>query len=355
MDEERRAFLGKLLGIPSPSGFEAEAAACWRSEAERFADRTWWDIHGNSYASVNEQGGPVIMLAAHIDEIGMVITNIDDRGFLRFEQNGYDLQGLPGQRVRISGTDGPILGVIGRKTVQWQTNAEKRKAVAVEDLWIDIGARSRGGAAKHLEIGAPAVIDASFSLLGDGAAVARGFDDRVGAFVVVESLRLAAMREPKARIVGVATVQEEVGTRGAQTSAYKLNPDVCIVVDVGNINDMPGMESFRQQQGDRCLGAGPLITRGPNTNPELFDLLCSTADSHEIPYQVRASSRLTGTDANPIQVTRGGVATALVSIPTRYMHSPSEVIHLDDIEYAAQLIAHVAAAIEAESSRFVPD
>jgi len=354
MDKGRVEFLRKCVDTISPSGFEEEISRIWRAEADKFADRTWADANGNAYAVVNEGGSPRIMLAGHIDEIGLMITYIDDKGYLSFAPiGGWDPQVLPGQRVRIRGKDGVIIGVVGRKPIHLLETEERKKVVKIDELWIDIGAKDKEDAEEHVSIGDPGVLDYGFETLLNDLVAARAFDDRVGAFVVLEAARLAAKMNPKAAIYAVGTVQEEIGMRGAHTSAFGIDPQVGIAVDVGFATDTPGMGDEKKKVGDIAMGKGPMIARGPNINPKLFEILVSTAKKHKIPYQVEAEPRETGTDTDVIQLTRAGVATGLISIPNRYMHSPCEVVHLGDLENIAKLIAHTVTSID-DKTDFIP-
>ena len=354
MEKERVEFLRRCMETVCPSGFEEEISHVWRKEADRFAERTWADSHGNSFAVVNEDGTPRVMLAGHADEIGLMITYIDDNGYLSFAGiGGWDPQVLPGQRVWIQGMTGPILGVIGRKPIHLLEEEERKKVVKIEDLWIDIGAKDKEDVASLVEIGDPAVLDYSFAELRNDLVVSRGFDDRVGAFLVLEAARLVAAMNPKASVYAVATVQEEVGLRGARTSAFGIDPQVGIAVDVGFATDTPGMDKEKKKVGEVTMGKGPIIARGPNINPKLFKLFVETAKEKKIPYQIEGAPRGTGTDANAIQLTRAGVATGLISVPNRYMHSPCEIVHLGDLENIARLIAHTVVRID-ERTDFIP-
>jgi tetrahedral aminopeptidase len=349
------SFLETLMGIASPASFEAEAARAWRVEAGAFADRTWADQHGNSFAAVNEGGRPRVMLAGHIDEIGLFVTYIDDRGFLYFRTlGGFDPQVLPGQRVRIRTREGTLLGVIGRKPVHLMRDEDGKKVVRVEELWIDIGARDKKDAEGIVEIGDAGVLDYGYERLRDDLVVARGFDDRIGAFVVLEAARLLAAKRPRCGVVAVATVQEEVGLRGATTSAFGLDPAVGIAVDVTFAMDTPGAEEDRKRMGETALGKGPSILRGPNANPRLTRLIMDTAADSGIAYQIEADPRPYGTDASAIQISRSGVVAALVSVPNRYMHSPCEMVSLKDVEKCAELLAAVCLRID-ESTSFIQD
>jgi len=347
MEKERLEFFKKYMATICPTGYEEEASRVWCEEAGQFADRTWVDLHGNAFAVVNEGGSPRIMLAGHADEIGLQISYINKEGYLFFSGlGGWDPQILPGQRVRIRTDSGIVLGVIGRKPIHLLNQEERKKVVKLEDLWIDIGANDKKEASKLVAIGDAAVLDYDFIELRNGLVVGRGLDDRVGAFTVLEAARLTKEMNPKAAIYAVATVQEEIGVRGATTSAYGIDPKVGIAVDVGFATDTPTLDSEKKRVGEADMGKGPIVTRGPNINPKLFRLFTDAAAANDIPYQAKSYPRGTGTDARAIQVTRAGVATGLVGLPSRYMHSPSEVVHLDDIENAARLIAHAVAQID---------
>ncbi|MBC7093552.1 M42 family metallopeptidase [Candidatus Bipolaricaulota bacterium] len=354
MDKGKIGFLERFLATISPSGFEAEAAGVWREEAAKFAERTWGDLHGNAFAVVHEAGSPRVMLAGHMDEIGLMVAHIDDHGYLYVRAiGGWDSQMLPGQRVWIQTKSGRVLGVIGRKPIHLLEDEERKKVVRPEDLWIDIGSASKEETQKRVAIGDPVVLAYGPERLNDDLLVARGIDDRIGAFVALEALRLVKGLKPKAAVFAVATVQEEIGLRGAHTSAFGIDPTVGIAVDVTHSTDTPGTEGEKKRLGEVRLGKGPVIARGANINPKLFDLLVDTAEKEKIPYQIEPAPGGTGTDANAIQLTRAGVATALVSIPNRYMHSPCEIVSLSDLENAARLIAHAVARIEARTN-FMP-
>ena len=350
MDKKSLTFLQKLVDTPSPSGFEQEAAALWREEACKFAHRVWADSHGNSFAVINESKQPLVMMAGHIDEIGLMITYIDDKGFLFFATiGGHDPQILPGQRVQVCTKKGNLLGVVGRKAVHLMKEEERKTVVKIENLWIDIGVKDKKEAESLVDVGDCVVLDAKFAVLKKHLYVARGFDDRVGAFVVLDALKKLSKMNAKSAVIAVATVQEEIGLRGAKTSAYGLNPLVGIAVDVTHVTDTPGMDEEKKKIGEAALGNGPVIARGANINPQLFSLFKATAEENKIPYQIEPAPGGTGTDANAIQLTRAGVAAALISVPNRYMHSPCEIVHGKDLESCASLIAHTVCRIDAKT------
>lgn len=344
-------FLKDLLNAIGPSGYEEETAGIWKKYAEKYADRVFTDYHGNSFAVLNEDGKPRVMLAGHIDEIGFMVKYIDEHGFIYFAPvGGWDIQIPEGQRVWIKTKNGRVLGAIGKKPIHLLSEEERKKIPKFKDLWIDIGASSKEEVEKIIKLGDPIVLAHDFAELKNGNIIARGMDDRVGAFVVIEALRILKEEggDLKASVFSVATVQEELGLRGARTSAFRVNPDVGIAVDVTFTSDFPGVSREKETIGEIALGKGPVIARGPNINPRVFDMLVETAEEEKIPYQIEAIPRGTGTDANVIQLTREGVATALISIPNRYMHTPCEIVNLNDLENAARLIAAFIRRLDVE-------
>jgi endoglucanase len=341
MEKASLDFLEKLLDTASPSGCEEEAVRLWSKYAGRWADRVEKDYHGNSIAILNEKGYPRVMLAGHIDEIGFMITYIDGEGFLRFAQvGGHDRQIIQGMRVVIRTANGPVKGLIGKKAIHLMRGGDSTKVPETDEMWIDIGAKNGKEAKKLVAVGDYAVTDMGFEKMRNDLAVARGFDDRIGAFVAVEAMRmLASGRKPVAAVYAVATVQEEIGLRGAKTSTFRVDPQIGIAIDVTFTADNPGTSGLKARIGDLALGKGPVVSKGPNINPQVFDGLVKAARGKKIPYQVEAAPGGTGTDANAMQLTRGGVAAALVSVPNRYMHTPCEMVSLRDVEYCSRLLA----------------
>lgn len=334
-------FLKKLLDTPGPSGFETAPARLWRAEAKSFAE-TSADVAGNSIAVVNPDGAPTIMLAGHIDEIGVIVTYIDDEGFVHIGAiGGWDPQVLVAQRIRFVGAAGDVLGVVGKKPIHLIKTEDREKASKITDLWVDIGAVNKAEAEERLAVGDPGVIDSRTLDFPNNRLVSRSIDDRIGAFIVLEALRRYAERPGSARVAAVATTQEEIAWHGggALVCAACVNPQMAIVVDVTFATDHPGME--KKELGEHKLGGGPVFTRGSIISPVVFTLLRDTAKKLNIPYSVHAAGRDTATDADAIHIAREGVATALVSIPNRYMHSPGEMVSLDDVDRAATLIAEV--------------
>jgi endoglucanase len=349
--------LKRLLDTPGPSGFEVAPARIWRAEAEQFADTVSVDVSANSHAAINPEASPRVMLAGHIDEIGLMIVHVDDDGFLFFSLiGGWDHQVLVGQRVVIAASAGPVLGVIGKKAIHLMKPEERSKVSKASDLWIDIGAKNKQEALERVSIGDPAVLDCTTISLPANRLVSRSIDNRIGAFVVLEALRILARDRPTAGVYAVATTQEEIawtgGTGGgARTSATGLEPSVAVVADVTHATDHPSVE--KKELGDFPLGGGPVLSRGAVVNPVVFDLLVKTATEEKIPFQIAAAPSDTGTDADAIYTAHRGIATGLVSVPNRYMHSPNEMVDLADLEHAAQLLAGVARRVTPETD-FVP-
>jgi putative aminopeptidase FrvX len=351
MNDHSLDFLKRLLSTPGPSGDEAAPARVWREEAATIADSVRTDVRGSTLA-VLEGGAPRVLLAGHIDEIGIMVGYVDDEGFLSFSGvGGWDSQVLVGQRVRLLGRHGDVIGVVGKKPIHIMKPDEREKASKIEDLWIDIGARSRAEALERVRIGSVGVIDARLYEFPNGRIVSRSMDDRIGAFTVLEALRLLSEDRPKATVAAVATSQEEITFAGAYTAAFSFEPQVAIAVDVTFATDHPG--SDKKQFGDVKLGGGAVLARGSANSPVVYEMLMEIAEREGIPYNVQISPRYTGTDADAIHVSRGGVATGVISIPNRYMHSPNEMVELADVENVARLIAAFVRSLSAETD-FIP-
>jgi len=349
LSESSIAFLKRLLDTPGPSGFESAPARLWRDEARTFADISS-DVAGNSMAIVNPSGAPAIMLAGHIDEIGVIVTYIDDDGYLFISGiGGWDAQVLVGQRIRIIGRDGDVFGVIGKKPIHVIKLDDRKKASEMTDLWIDIGASSREEAEQSVSVGDAGVIDSRTIDFPNNCIVSRSIDDRIGAFIVLEALRRYASEPGAARVIAVATTQEEIAYQGggARISATRLGPQMAIVVDVTHATDYPSAE--KKEHGHHKIGGGPVLTRGSIVSPVVFNLLRDTASRLSIPYTIHAAGRESWTDADAIHVARDGIATGLLSIPNRYMHSPNELVSLDDLDRAATLIAETCRGVSPET------
>ena len=341
-------FLKKLLDTPGPSGFEQAPARVWRDEVKAFADDVQADVHGNSVAAVNPKGKPRLMLAGHIDEIGLQITHIDDDGFLYFSGiGGWDSQVLVGQRVLLLAREGPVRGVIGKKAVHQIKKEDLDRVSKVADLWIDIGAASKAEALERLRVGDPGVLDCRVEEYPHGRIVSRSIDNRIGSYVVAEALRRLGAKRPKhAAVFAVASTREEIAwtMSGARTSATRIEPDVALVVDVTHATDYPGAE--KKHTGDHKLGGGVVLSRGSSVSPVVFDLLADCAEQQKIPYTIQAAPRDTGTDADAIYNALRGIPTGLISVPNRYMHSPNEMVALEDLDRAADLLAAFARRLE---------
>lgn len=345
-------FLKTLVSQPSPSGFEVPAQNVVRRRMQMFADKVSTDVHGNVTGVLNAKAPRTVMLAGHVDEIGLMLTHVDDKGFLSFAAiGGWDPAVLVSQRVSVVSARGPVRGVIGRKAIHLMEPSERGKEIKMEDLWIDIGAKDRKDALKAVAVGDPVVIEPDFLELRNGLVSSRAFDDRVGAWVVTEVLGALAGRKLKVAVYAVSTVQEEIGLRGAITSAFNIKPDAGIAVDVGFSSDYPA--GMPKKTGEISLGKGPILHVGPNINPVLGKMLCDVARKKGIRYQMQAEPRATGTDANAMQLVRGGSAAALVSIPNRYMHSSVEMVSLKDLEAAVALIAETILSMSGKES-FIP-
>jgi putative aminopeptidase FrvX len=338
MREASYEFLKSLLSTPGPSGYERAAAEIWRAETGEFAE-VRGDRMGNSFATLNGGGTPRVMLSGHIDEIGLMVTHVEEGGLLRFQGvGGWDPQVLVGQRVLVQTMNGVVPGVIGKKAIHVMEADERKKVSEIKSLWIDIGAKDGDEAKGRVRVGDVAVVDQDVLELPNGRIASRSLDNRMGAFVVLEALRLLSEGESlAAEVVAVASVQEEIGLYGARGAAFGLDPDAAIAVDVTHATDTPGIPN--NEHGDHSLGSGPVITRAANLSPLVTDGLIDIAEGEGIPYTLEADSRSTSTDADAIQFTRAGIATGLVSAPNRYMHSPNEIVALEDLENCARLIA----------------
>jgi endoglucanase len=347
-------FFKRLLALPGPSGFEGAPARAWRAEAETFADRVWGDVAGNSFAVVNPDGAPRVMLAGHIDEIGVMVNHIDDDGFLYFSAiGGWDPEIIVGQRVEVITRDGLVAGVVGKKAIHLLEQADRDRASKIKDLWIDIGAADGEDARQRVRVGDAAVLAAEIVELPHGRLASRSIDNRVGALVALEAARRLAAERPSAAAFAVATTQEEIGLGGggARPGAFGLDPHVAIVIDVTHATDYPGAE--KKGHGDHRLGGGPVLSRGSAVNPVLFERVVEVAEREQIPFSIEAAPSRTRTDADSIVTSRMGIATALVSVPNRYMHSPNEMVALDDVDRAAELIAATVRSLSADED-FVP-
>ena len=335
-------LLDQLLRTPGPSGHESGPARVWRDACSAFAQDVRGDKVGSSVARVpGTGGGPTLAVIGHIDEIGVHVTHIEDQGYLRFgEVGGWDPIQLVGQRVRLSTRGGDVVGVIGRKPIHLIKSDERDKAPKTKDLHIDIGADDADEARELVRIGDVGVIDAEPVTLPNDRLVSRSLDNRIGCFVAAEAARLVAAGGAAGDVLALAVAQEETTFAGARTSAFGLEPDLAIVVDVTHATDQPGVELGPVTA--HKLGSGPVIARGTSLHPAVTELLHDTAEAEGLSFTVESLGRGTGTDADAVHATRTGIPTGLVSVPLRYMHSPVELVSLADVEAAAKLIAAFA-------------
>jgi endoglucanase len=341
MNDEALNFLKALLETPSPSGFERPIQDVVRKYVSSFADQVTTDVHGNVIVARNPEAKQRVMFAGHCDQIGFLVQYIDDQGFLYVQPiGGWDPIVLIGQKMTVWTASGPVFGVMARKPIHLLSDEERKQIPKQKDLWVDIGATNQADAAALVRVGDPITLGLGFTPMRNGLASSPGMDNKTGLWVVIEALRRTSPKKLNCALFAVSTVQEEIGLRGAQTSTYGIHPHVGIAVDVTHATDCPTVD--KKQEGDIALGKGPVIYRGPNMNPAVVEKLLETAKAGNVPYQVAASGRATPNDANTIQISRGGVATGLVSIPNRYMHSPVEIVSLEDIDRAADLLAGFA-------------
>lgn len=352
MDSNARAFFDRLLTTPGVSGYEENVQAVVRDYADSFSDQITTDLHGNVIMTVNPGADLRVMFAGHCDQLGIIVTHIDDNGFISFQTiGGWDPQQLVGQTMTLWTESGPVVGGVARKAIHLLEEAERKQVAEVKDLWVDIGAKNRDDAASLVQVGDTGTLQLGVRDLRNGLVMGPAMDDRAGVWVVVEALRRAAARGVTCCLSAVSTVQEEVGLRGARTATYAVDPHVGIAVDVGHATDTPGID--KKQRGDVSLGGGPILPRGPNVNPRVGSALRRVASEQSIPVQLTALHRAAGNDANAMQITRGGVAVGIVQIPNRYMHSPVETIAWSDLDHAADLLAAFACDAKAVEE-FVP-
>lgn len=354
MRPESLAFLKQIVDTPSPSGFEERAAEVYRAYTQPFADKVVTDVHGSVAAILNPDAEMKIMLAGHMDEIGFIIHYVSDEGLIFFSPIGGHDSVIPiGQRVWIHGKE-RVPGIIGRKAVHLLDEDERKKKPEIKDLWIDIGATNRAEVESLISLGDCVTYQYEFEhLLGDRA-TARGFDNKMGSFIVAEALRLLKEEgglDPNVGVYAVATVQEEIGLRGARTSSYWIAPQSGLAVDVNHAIDYPTVSKTRY--GALDIGKGPSVMRGANANPIVFRMICDACKAAEIPFQVDVAAGGTGTDGNAMQLNRGGMAVGIVGVPLRYMHTPCELLSITDVENCAKLMAAYCRAVTPQTD-FTP-
>jgi endoglucanase len=340
-------FLRLLVNTPSPVGHEARGQRVWLDYASQFADETFSDAYGNCVAVLNKGASPRLMLAGHADEIAMAVNYINDEGFIYVRKmGGVDAAITKAQRVVIHSRNGPVKGVVGNVAPHLMREEKEPKPPKMHDLFIDIGAANRDEAQKLVRVGDPITLTCEFDLMRNDLAVARAFDNRIGTFAVAEALRLLKESKSKlhAEVCAVSNVQEEVGLLGARQIAYALKPDVALVVDVTHATDYPGIN--KPQHGEVKIGNGPAVTHGGCNHPEVVARIESVAQARNIPLQHEAMSNTSGTDTDAIFWTRGGIASGLISLPNRYMHSPVEIVSLKDLEMIPELLAGFAESLQ---------
>lgn len=350
MNSENKKFFRSLITAPGPSGFEQAPSKVWRDAASKWADEMDWDNLGNSYALVKGTGDTdyTVVIEGHIDEIGFIVTHIDDEGFVWFDRiGGWDDQVVVGQRITIVGEHGHVDGVIGKKAAHLLTPEDREKPTKIKQMWIDIGAKNRDEAKSRVSIGDPAVIAGEPIELTDDMWASRSMDNRTGAYVAYRATQLLAKDRPSVNVMGVAATQEEIGLVGATTLSWHVKPQVAIAIDVTHATDYPGAD--KKSDGEIAIGGGPVLGRGSSVTPKVYEGLRDAARKLKINAPVQASGLRTGTDADNIIRSGANIAVGLISIPNRYMHSPSEVISLTDLENAANVIAEFVRTITPKS------
>ena len=353
--KQSKDFLKKLLMTSSPSGFEYYAGRVYREYLGSFCDKVFTDIMGNSFGIINEDAPFKVMLAGHYDEIGFQIVHICDNGFIYFRSvGGIDKITLPGTEVEVLTENGKISGVIGKKPIHLVEQKDRDKSIEIKDLWIDIGVSDKKTAEELVSIGDPIAFKPNYTLLRNDRLVSKSLDDKIGAFIAAEVIKsLSAKKLKNIGVYCVGTVQEELGLRGAQTAAFSIHPNVGIAIDVGFATDTPDINV--KQYGVAKLGKGPILHRNADNNIVLGKLLRSTAKENKIEYQEDAGFRASGgTDTAVIQLTKSGVATALICIPNRYMHTQVEMVDLNDVENAVKLLTETISTLQIEQN-FIPE
>lgn len=337
MNDAQFQFLRALVDTTGPSGYEQQAQRVWIEHVRGAAESVKVDMMGNAIAALNSGGNPKVMMEAHIDEIGFIVKYIGDDGFLYFAPiGGFDPSTLAGNRVSIMGTNGPVLGVIGRKPTHLIDPEERKNAPEIKNMWIDIGATSREEAQSLVGIGDAGGRCAGVERLRGNFLTGNSFDDRVCCYIVAEAFRNLAEGTPQAAVYAVSGVQEEIGLRGARVAAYEVNPQIGIALDVIWTSDHP--HTSKTELGEIVAGKGPVLSRGASTNPKVYQRLVKAAEAEGVQYQIEAAPSSTHTDEDVIQMARSGVATGLISVPTRYLHTASEVLNTDDVDGAVRIL-----------------
>jgi tetrahedral aminopeptidase len=348
MNDDQFSFFKQLVETKGPSGYEQDTQRVWRSRVEGAAQTVRGDRLGSCIAVLNEGGRPRVMLDAHIDEIGFIIRHIDENGYLYFSPiGGFDSTTLAGNRVAILGKNGTVPGIIGRKPIHLIRDDERKKAPELRDMWIDIGVADKAEAESLLAIGDAGGRAAPMERLQGSLVACASMDDRVGCYVVAEALLRLASESPSSAVLAVSSVQEEIGLRGARASAYETDAEVGIAVEVTWTSDHP--QASKTELGDIQVGKGPVISRGANSNPRVVQRMVEAAQAEGVPYQIDAAAGGTPTDQNVMQMSRSGMATGLISVPTRYLHTASEVVSTDDIDATVAIVARFVGDLGADA------
>lgn len=339
-------FFRELVYSPSPSGYEFYSQKIFRHFAQEYSLDTITDLHGNVIVEKKGLSSYKLMLIAHIDEVGFIVKYIDENGFIYFKKiGGIDNSILQGLRVNIYSEKGIIKGIIGKNSIHSQEKDDLKFSKS-EDLWIDIGTNNKKETELLISVGDIITYEPFFEVNSNGFITANSTDDKAGIFVISQLIKLLHDKNVFPTLYFVSSVQEEIGIRGAKTSAYNIFPDICIAIDVAHSTDYPSAD--KRKLGDISLGKGPIIAKGANISPKLFDLLKITATSNNIDFQIEALPECSGTDIREIQTIKSGVATALISIPNRYMHTPNEIIHSKDLDSIVELILKFIVNIDKE-------
>ena len=345
MRKESLDFLRQLLSSPTPSGYESPGQRIWCDYARQFADEVHTDAYGNAVAVLNPGGDPKIMIDGHVDEIGLMVKYIDDKGFVYVQRiGGVDPALVRGKRVNIHTAKGVVRGVIAAPAIHLRDQDKDAKAPKMHESYVDIAARDKADARKRVSVGDPITFVDDFEMLNRNVAVARAFDNRVGTWVAIETLRLLVGKRPAAAVYACSSVQEEVGLSGARMTVVNVRPDAALVVDVTHATDTPGIDL--KQHGEVQMGKGPTLAIGRENHPVLIERLRKAAKAAKIPLQFEAFSLTGGTDAMAIYTHNGGVPSALVSVPNRYMHTTVEMLDLRDLRHTADLLAAFLAGVK---------
>ncbi len=353
MDKENKKFFQSLVEAPSPSGFEQPAQRIYRKFTEPYADEVKTDVHGNVFALKKGTGKLNIMICGHADEIGLMVKYINEKGYIYFSAiGGIDPSNLPGSRVDIHHGNKVVRGVIGRKAIHLLSADERGKIPKLTAMYIDIGAKDKKDAEKKVSIGDHITFTKGMETLNKDIVTTKAADNKCGIYIAATALKELSGKTVVPNVYSVSAVQEEVGLRGSTTSAFNINPDVAIAIDVTHATDTP--DTSKVNDGDVDLGKGPAVAVGAAVNPKVFSLLKEVAKEQKIAIQIEPCSNRTGTDTDAIQISRGGVATGLISIPTRYMHTPSEIISLKDVDDSVKLIVAFIEKLTDETC-FIPE